>query len=192
MIAACRRAHRRIHAGLWPVVFVLVAVALFTRRPVDAPTDWPAFLAEAERARATAASGAAAKREIGPLWSRDDAFGAWPARLALFADGTLELRPRRPLDRPELLLYWIPGAFTGDELPDDARLLGRVTGTHAQRFASPANGGSLVVYSLGHGAIVASARLEPATPAAPSASSAPTGHAAGDAAGHPAAHPVAP
>ena len=70
-------------------------------------------------------------------------------------------------DRPELLLYWAPGALAGEALPGDARLLGRVTGTHAQRFTLPAKTGSLVLFALGHGAIVATARLEPAAPAAP-------------------------
>lgn len=164
MIAALRRAHRRLHAALWPVAFAVVVAALATRRPVDAPSDWPAFLARVEQARTTATGRAGSTSESRPLWSRDDAFGAWPARLTVYGDGQLELRPRRPLDRPELLLYWIPGALDGDRLPGDARLLGRVTGTHAQRFSLPRGGGagSLVLFSLGHGTIVASARLEPA------------------------------
>ncbi|MFO0688104.1 MAG: hypothetical protein U0900_05310 [Myxococcota bacterium] len=192
MITGHRRAHRRIHALLWPIVFILVATAITTRRPLDAPADWPAFLAqsEAEHAPASAASGSGKTRPTGPLWTRDDAFGAWPARLALFADGTVELRPRRPLDHPELLLYWVPGAFAGDALPEDARLLGLLTGTHAQRFALPAKAGSLVLYALGHGAIVASARLdEPATDSMGS-TAAPTATTAASAA--PAADPTAP
>lgn len=184
MIAAHRRAHRRIHVLLWPAVGLLLAAALATRRPVDAPSDWPGFLAENAESRATGAetrtgidaassSRRASDREA-PRWSREDAFGAWPARLSRLADGRLEIRPHRPLDRPELLVYWLPGAFDGARLPDDARLLGRLTGSHAQRFALPpevatadASGvdddetGTLVLFSLGHGEIVATARLAP-------------------------------
>lgn len=177
MIAAHRRAHRRIHAVLWPLVAALGLAAWSARRPVDAPTDWPGFLAENAGSIRAAAPSSNAPRA--PLWTRDGAFGSWPVRLALFEDGRLELRPHRPLEQPELLLYWLPGAFSGDRLPDHARLLGRLAGPQTQRFLLPPDAmraedgdpGSLVVYGLGHAEIVASARLSAPVSATAAASS---------------------
>lgn len=184
MIAAHRRAHRRLHAVLWPAIGVVLAAALAARRPVDAPSDWPGFLAENAEAGSTgigvgtgtrvAPANRSTRGRAASPWSREDAFGSWPARLSRLADGRIEIRPHRPIDRPELLVYWLAGDFDGTRLPDDARLLGRLTGSHAQRFALPAGvatagasgaedveSGTLVVFSLGHGEIVATARLAP-------------------------------
>lgn len=110
---------------------------------------------------------------------REDAFGSWPARLAWSDDGLVEITPLRPLDRPELLLYWIEDEsedeLEGNALPPDARLVGRIASTSPQRFVLPeaavaqtriAGGahGLLVIYSLGHHEIVATARLSFSSP----------------------------
>jgi hypothetical protein len=162
VITAHRRAHRMLHWALWPLAIAVFGVALMGRRPEDSIREWPAFLTDA-------AAGAAANRSTSAVrFESEEAFGPWPARLRVFADASIELQPLRPLDRPELLLYWSRDPVV-DSLPRNAHLLGRISGTHASRFALPTaamrdrsdGSGVLVVYSLGHQAIVASARLEP-------------------------------
>lgn len=164
MIARLRRVHRRIHLLLWPAVALLFGAALAKRPAVDVRDDWLAALAGA--ARESEGAGRRIAGQFMLFGSSIDAFGPWPARLSLWTDGTVELTPLRPLDQPELLVYWLPDPFVGDVLPDSAQLLGRLAGTQAQRFHLPSRAsvsksdpGSLVVYSLGHQAVVASARL---------------------------------
>lgn len=125
----------------------------------------------------TAPSDVNAPRRLG---AGEDLFGVWPARLSWWSDGQIEITPLRPLDRPELLVYWSPGEITGGQIPDDAHLIGRLTSSRPHRFALPetnagrtadsigraneetsAARGQLVVYSLGHQEIVATARLGP-------------------------------
>ncbi len=78
---------------------------------------------------------------------------------------TVELAPRRSLRRPALLLYWSAAASDSGRLPADSRLLGAFAGTHLQAFGLPREaaqvGGRLILYSLGHQEIVASARIPP-------------------------------
>lgn len=154
MIRSHRRAHLWIHFVLWPLAFVLLAAGIAGRRPVPLLGAWPSFLADPP----------AAAREI--LWSREDLFDGWPARVTARVDGSIDVKPLRPIDRPDLLLYWAAGAVSGTALPGDAHLLGRITGTTVQRIRlpdrlpdGPAEYGSLVVYSLGHQEIVATAIL---------------------------------
>ncbi|MBY0399675.1 hypothetical protein K2X89_05225 [Myxococcota bacterium] len=179
MIRDRRRAHRRIHQALWPTLALVFAALLTDRRPIDSREDWPTLLAHSARPLGGDETPASATSHA--LWSSRDAFGGWPARMALFADGSVEIQPLRPLDRPELLVYWVSEAQPGDRLPDSAHLLGRLAGPLAQRFTLPARAltrigtasstaspepstasGALVVYSLGHQEIVATARLAPA------------------------------
>lgn len=152
MIASHRRAHLWIHLVLWPVAFALLAAAVANRRPVPLVGAWPSFLMDAPTAPS----------EI--LWSREDLFDGWPARVTAHVDGSIDVKPLRPLDRPDLLLYWTTGAIAGAALPGDAHLLGRITETTVHRFRLPEHPpehkqGSLVVYSLGHQEIVATAIL---------------------------------
>lgn len=165
MIRSRRRAHRSIHLLLWPGLAAFFAHSLAETASTPAPFDWTSVLVDGTP---TNPNGADARVEK-PIWTRDDAFGLWPARLTVYRDGRLELTPLRPLDRPELLLYWSPridseaNAFE-ERLPAEATLLGRIFAARAQSFAlpDPVRGsmlrrGALVVYSLGHQEIVARA-----------------------------------
>ena len=73
----------------------------------------------------------------------------------------LELQPLEDLRRPDVLVYWT--ARLGERgVPDGAHLLGALAGTQRRRFALPeaaADGGHLLLYSLGHQQRVASAPL---------------------------------
>ncbi len=60
---------------------------------------------------------------------------------------------------PDLLAYWSPRPDTGDGLPADAVLLGRVPARGARRLALPGPGGALVVYSLAQQRVVDAVRV---------------------------------
>lgn len=165
MIRSRRRAHRSIHLLLWPGLAAFFTYSLAETASTLAPFDWTSVLVD----RTTNNTNGVGPRDDEPIWTRDDAFGLWPARLAIHRDGRLELTPLRPLDRPELLLYWSPPidseANASDErLPAEAVLLGRIFAARQQSFALPDavrgatdRRGALVVYSLGHQEIVARA-----------------------------------
>lgn len=79
---------------------------------------------------------------------------AWIARVD--AD-RVALSQARGVARPDLHAYW-SGQLVVDELPADARLLGAVS--RAERtFALPAMQGTLVLFSLAHGEVVAHGSL---------------------------------
>ncbi len=150
MIAPLRRRHRLMTASLAVVVPVLYVVAL-TARPDEPVAQLPAALASP------------------PAGELDNDFGELFTDPQIVvrsrSDGTtwwLELEPRRPIARPEVLAYWSRSAATG-RLPEDAYLIGSLTGDRTRAFELPrealGRAGTLVLYSLGHQEIVASTRL---------------------------------
>lgn len=60
---------------------------------------------------------------------------------------------------PAVLAYWTTTAGPLDALPEDAMLLGPVTAA-ARRFPAPDGQGQVVLYSIGHGAVLAHATPE--------------------------------
>lgn len=156
MIASRRRAHRVLVLVLAPISLVLLVASVMGRRPEPVVGALPGLLSPESQ-------------ETGePLWSRDDVFPSWPARVLGYRTGAIELKPLRPLDRPDVLLYWTPGSSSEGRLPEDAHLIGRIGSTRRQRFqlpnhdtaaGAPPGGGTLIVYSLGHQEVVAEGRL---------------------------------
>lgn len=164
MIASHRRRHRLLVVLLGPLALGLLLAAWAAREGPARVAALPAF------ASADAAAGALGSGDA--LWQREDLFVDWPARVTAYASTgraapglALELKPLRPLVLPDVLLYWSHGAETvADRLPQDAHLLGRIGGPIVHRFALPAvaargPAGQLVLYSLGHQEVVASATL---------------------------------
>lgn len=147
MIARLRRRHRIATIALAVLMPPALAIALASRSEVPIGT--------LPRVLAVEATGGAAR------WSRDDLWSALPIRTRGFAGAggpLVELSPLRDPLLPDLLVYWA-AAGAGDPLPDGARLLGRLAGTAPRRFALPAAGGRLYLYSLGHARLVDSAAL---------------------------------
>jgi hypothetical protein len=171
VIAAHRRFHRGLQWILWPLVVLVFSVALASRRPDPRIAPWPDWLTAsvAKPAEPLRPSSPADARVGVLLDSSEDAFGTWPARLSRWSGRRIEITPLRPLDRPELLVYWIPGEIEAGALPDDAHLIGRLASSRPHRFALPdaaapkggtfGAGGQILIYSLGHQEIVATARL---------------------------------
>ncbi len=149
MNARLRRHHRVATIALAVVMPPALALALAVRSGAPTAGALPrAFGVEA-------ASGA-------ERWSRDDLWTALPVRTRGF-DGAspdaaplVELMPLRDPLLPDLLVYWAAGAAS-DPLPAGAKLLGRLAGIEARRFALPGAGGRLYLYSLGHARLVDSA-----------------------------------
>jgi hypothetical protein len=61
----------------------------------------------------------------------------------------------RPLSVPDPLVYWTPKPPEGTALPDGAVLLGPLSADAIQVLPSPPEGGTIVLYSLGHAEVVA-------------------------------------
>ncbi len=87
--------------------------------------------------------------------------------VSLLQEGAvLELQAVEDPERPDVLVYWRAGA-AGDEAPSDGSfLLGPLAGTQARRYALPdaarTEAGTLTLFSLAHGEVVAHGPL-PAT-----------------------------
>ncbi len=147
MIAPLRRRHRWLIATLTVVVPVLFVVALTGRPAGPAIGTLPAELAETARGRVES--------------EHDDLF-AHPiiTRIrATDAEWLVELQPREPLAKPELLVYWTAEATSGDErLPAGAYLIGSLAGTRSRVYTMPeqtlGQAGRLLLYSLGHQEVV--------------------------------------
>lgn len=156
MIASRRRAHRFFVGALAPVALGMLFAGGSQRMPQNALPDLPRF--------AFASDGVGSVGSGTRLWEREDLFLGWPARVAAYAGGELELMPLRPLRQPDVLVYWAPGGAPSAALPADAHLLGRLGSPVVHRFRLPthaaqADAGELVLYSLGHQEVVATATL---------------------------------
>ena len=164
MIAPLRRRHRRMTAALALAVPALYVLALSGRPPEPVAETLPSALAGDPPPGEVV-------NEYGAL------FIGQAVAVRLRGGGSpwwIELEPREPVTRPEVLVYWTPETpAVADRLPADAFLLGALAGRRTLAFALPEDAlgraGQLVLYSLGHQEVVASAPLpaigEP--PAAP-------------------------
>ncbi len=154
MIAPLRRRHRWTTAVLALAVPVLYVVALSGRVPEPVAEALPSALAGDSPAGEVV-------NEYGAL------FTGQAIAVRLRGGGSswwIELEPREPVTRPEVLVYWTPQTTAAaDRLPPDAFLLGALAGRRPQAFAVPSaalgGAGRLVLYSLGHQEVVASAPL---------------------------------
>lgn len=164
MIHARRVAHRRIFGVLVVAIPALWAAGLLLRPelPPLSPAD-RRLLAEAGF-RTDAPEGAPGTRVV----------AAGPAEFRVGVERgargepLLALQPTRAILEPDLLVYWTP---PGSDAPGAGSvLLGSLAGSAARRLPLPeraAGGGSIVVYSLAHGEVVARLALADALAAGP-------------------------
>ncbi len=147
MNAALRRRHRVLFGALALVVPTCFALALLGRDEVAKSSVLPAD-PRASGALEPLAAGAGRMIEL----HADDA--AWTARID---GGLVALAQSRGAARPDLHAYWTAESVL-DELPEDALHLGAVA--RAERtFALPGRAGTLVLFSLAHGEVVARGSL---------------------------------
>ena len=149
-----RRRHRRVVMTLAVLVPVLYLSAIQARRDVPTTNAIVETVSRVGRLDGTA-------REVETDWD-----GA-SMQVRLWSDGAiLELLPEADPARPDVLVYWTE-AGEGAETPSDgAYLLGTLAGAEPRRFVLPdvalSTGGRLLLWSLAHSELVASAAL-PAT-----------------------------
>jgi hypothetical protein len=72
--------------------------------------------------------------------------------------GTLLIRPKTHILKPDLLVYWASSPPASDTLGKDAVLVGRLSGTSRRQLALPtaASGGNgtILIYSLAHHEVI--------------------------------------
>jgi len=100
------------------------------------------------------------------LLDRVDLWSGLSVRTWVYQDENhrwLELQPTEDPRLPELLLYWSPTPPDDERLPEDSALLGELAGVQVRRFPWPSTAsshdGTWILYSLGHGRVVATARI---------------------------------
>ena len=142
MIARLRRRHRLL-VGVLSVVVVLAFIAALSARP--APVIAPSMREGAEPLPYDTSS-----------WT---AFGPGLRAIRERESGRERLLiERRPgLSSPDLLVYWAADAPAAGDLPTDAVLLGPLGDPGIHDFGLPAGeaAGTLILYSLGHGRMLA-------------------------------------
>ena len=149
MIRPLRRRHLTMLALLAIIVPVVLLAALKVRPAVSLMESIPEVFVRVPPER-------------GPAWR--DLTPDLPARVRIRPekDGRkLDYHPVDDPERPDLLLYWSASPFVGSaKLPADAILLGPLAGAQARSFSLEdeiEGAGHLMVYSLAHAEVVASA-----------------------------------
>ncbi|MDA0322401.1 MAG: hypothetical protein O2923_06745 [Verrucomicrobia bacterium] len=157
------RCLRQRHRVIWLMLLVLL------------PTGFVAGLSVRDRPTPASAPQALAATDLGSWTTVRAIEGFWPdlgvtvhcfrfdASGAAAALAGVALTGPASLGLADPLLYWSPVAATADALPDQATLLGSVTMPTSSQFVLPEMGGGhnghLILYSMGHQRVVASAPL---------------------------------
>lgn len=158
MIQRLRQRHRNLFVILAVILPALFLAALATRSSAPRTQEIPLFLVNETPAFPRVLL------EKDSLWAGHDlltrvcADQMPPQRLVV------ELQPRHTFSKPDILVYWHePAAVSGNQLPENAYLLGALAGTQLRRFVLPEAArlveGKLVLYSLAHHQIVATTML---------------------------------
>lgn len=146
MIQPLRTAHRRIFTVLAVLLPSIIVVGLSERHALVRAKE------SSISQRATRLSAASAFWEKNTLSTE---FSSDPSNLDIVQ---LFLKPVQELRDPDLLLYWTAEARAQDL--SHARLLGALVGDRAYSLTRAEHRGYLLLYSLGHDAIVDTAKIE--------------------------------
>lgn len=149
MIQPLRNGHRRVFLALSAILPTLLVGGLMARHRTPRP---PANRVEVPT-RATGASGALLQWQ---KHSIDSFFYLSPAH-----EGVTEvvLNPQRPIDDPDLLLYWAAADTVAVDV-SQAQLLGPFASGKRYPLPFGEQRGELVLYSLAHREVVDRARVE--------------------------------
>lgn len=151
MIQPLRNVHRRVSMGMAVVLPAVLFVGLAARRPVSISGGHDVALPGRVQLLKQSAGG----------WQRHAMQTSLYRQLDPPYDLYVTLNPVRPLNEPDVLLYWSESPAAKSSLPDRARLLGAFE--PASALALPRDlqpGGNLILYSLTHQSVVDSAALE--------------------------------
>jgi hypothetical protein len=170
MIRSLRTRHRVIFTALALALPALFAAGLLARRAVPINRLPDRWLPEAPASAVLLAGQGKLWEEFG-LATRVQTDEQDAARLVL------EIAPTREWREPDALLYWSESLPVSGHLPEAAVLLGPLTGTQAQRFRLPEPAsqasGHLILYSLAHQKVLATAELPSPAPRVSLSGSAP-------------------
>jgi hypothetical protein len=153
VIRRLRSRHRTMTVGLALVAPAILAAGLLARRAVPGGLAGDANLPPSEKSHVVTSIG-----DDGSISSVLYELGTSPSGLAVAL--SLDVDP----GRPEWLAYWSPEERTvGGRLPDEAWLLGALTGNGYDRFALPGPAsrtrGRILVYVPIDGEVVAGLEL---------------------------------
>lgn len=149
MIRPLRQRHRLMVIALAVVLPIAFVAGVASRKPVPV-ADTLAFPANE-----------AVMKFDSVLWERADLWTKREIRTRLLADGAgrfaVALSLAKEIQKPDVLLYWAPGApAVTDKLPDDAFLIGPLGRVVLPLPATAASGsGTLILYSLADHEVVA-------------------------------------
>ena len=149
MIQPLRTVHRRAFVALAFVLPAVLVVGLESRR-------MPSRVQVLQLP-----SSACLVRESDTLWQMHTIQTAFYSDSNRSGDIQVALRPAQELNEPDLLLYWSVEQPTGDSLPAAAQLLGPFAAGKA--FTLPLNvdrAGYLILFSLAHQSLIATAKVE--------------------------------
>lgn len=150
MIQPLRSVHRRMFIVLAGVLPVILWAGLKVRHRVPLPK--PDTL--------TTNQGSKRLNQVTVVWTKntfDTKLDSAPADPGFVH---ITLKPLRDLDEPDLLLYWTSPAASDSRDLTAAHLLGPFSPGKSYSLPSGTQQVSLVLYSLAHGEIVDSARIE--------------------------------
>jgi hypothetical protein len=159
MIQSLRRRHRWMMVAITILLPIAFIAGLAVRKPIPATENLPA---------ASMTPSAMAFSHL--LFEKTDLWPDLKITTRLYTDQqpaehlAAELHPQDYLKIPDLLVYWYDQPSTQtDKLPDDAYLLGALTGIQKLRCILPepatTQDGALILYSLAHQKIIAATLL---------------------------------
>lgn len=164
MIASLRNRHRIIVTALAFFVPIVFVSGLMIRKPIPPSDRLPITHTD------LATEQASVLYEDKNLWKGQ----AITTRVVVIerdrSNLFLELQGTRNLAEPDVLVYWSESQPLPDRLPENALLLGKLSGVQVERLSLPERAsairGYLTIYSLAHRKIVAAAELSiPGSPA---------------------------
>lgn len=150
MIQPLRTVHRRMFIVLAGVLPLILGAGLKMRHPVRS----------AEPDRLTANQGFKRLNQVTVIWA-NNTFDTKldPAPLDRWYVH-ITLKPLRDLNEPDLLLYWTSSVASDSRDLTAAHLLGQFSPGKSYSLAAGTQHVSLVLYSLAHGEILDTARVE--------------------------------
>ena len=149
MIRPLRNRHRATFAALAVALPIGLVAAIASRETRPVQSALPAALAAPQSEWPNA-------RALGRLWPELDVDARQLGNM-------IELAPGRDFRFPDVLVYFATEAASGEDLPEGAVLLGKLSagGDAPQRFflSSQHLSGHLILFSLGHYTVIGSAEV---------------------------------
>lgn len=148
MITSLRKGHRSIFTALGIVLPVVFVIGLYERKPLPIMESLPAGLVANRPASSS------------PILVKTCAFAHGSASAKVFGsrtgrDLTVQVSIGAEPEKPDVLVYWVPGSPSGlDKIPAGAFLLGELGSQPLSLPAGEQSAGVLMLYSLADGEVI--------------------------------------